>query len=67
METDDITYNQASGKLYQRGAPLLNKTFRDEVEAEDYLKKAGLKLHKTGQSNLLSPLQKQQQFNIGEI
>jgi len=65
METDDITYNQASGKLYQSGVPLLNQTFRDEVEAEDYLKKAGLKLHKTGQSNLLSPLQTKPQSNPG--
>ena len=44
---NDITYNQASGKLYQGGLPLLNKIFRSEADAEDYLKKAGLRLHKT--------------------
>jgi hypothetical protein len=48
MEIDNINYNQASGKLYQGGSPYLNKTFRDEAEAQDYLIKMGLKLKISG-------------------
>ena len=67
MATDDITYNQASGKLYQGGSPYLNHIFMNEAEAEDYLSQVGLHLHKSGQSNLMPSLQQTQpQFNIGE-
>jgi hypothetical protein len=59
MKTDDITYNQASGKLYQGGMPLLNKTFTSELEAEDYLNKAGLKLLSVRHPESLSSLQPQ--------
>jgi hypothetical protein len=55
MEIDNITYNQASGKLYQDGSPYLNKTFKDEAEAQDYLIKTGLKL----KIKSLTPLQTQ--------
>ena len=44
MEIDNVTYNQASGKLYQGGSPYLNKTFKDQAEAQDYLIKIGSKL-----------------------
>jgi hypothetical protein len=44
METGDITYNQGSGKLYKGGSPFLNKIFKDEIEAQDYLIKMGLKI-----------------------
>jgi len=59
MATDDITYNQASGKLYQGGAPYINRIFRDDVEAEDYLNRVGLRLIKTGQPKILPSLQTQ--------
>jgi hypothetical protein len=55
LKIDAITYNQASGKLYQDGSPYLNKTFRDETEAQDYLIKMGLKL----KLKSLTPLQTQ--------
>jgi len=44
METNDITFNQGSGKLYQGGSPYSNKIFRDKVEAEEYLIQVGLRL-----------------------
>ncbi len=47
METGNITYNPASGKLYQGGLPYLNRTFKNEAEAQTYLIKLGLKLYST--------------------
>jgi hypothetical protein len=44
MKTGDITYNQASGKLYKDGSPFLNRIFKNETEAQDYLTKKGLKI-----------------------
>jgi hypothetical protein len=67
MATDDITYNQASGKLYQGGVPYLSHIFMNEDEAEDYLNQLGLHLQNAGQSNLLSSLQSQPQFITGGI
>jgi len=37
MNTDEITYNQACGKVYQGGMPYISKIFNDEAEADDYL------------------------------
>jgi hypothetical protein len=55
VKIDNITYNQASGKLYKDGSPYLNRTFKDETEAQDYLIKMGLKL----KLKSLTPLQTQ--------
>jgi hypothetical protein len=44
MKIGDITYNQGSGKLYKDGSPFLNKIFKNETEAQDYLTKKGLKI-----------------------
>ena len=44
MKTGDITYNQASGKLYKDGSPFLNQIFKNETEAQDYLTKKSLKI-----------------------
>jgi hypothetical protein len=60
METNDITYNRASGKLYQGGIPYISKVFRDEIEAEVYLSQVGLHVHpSTKQSEFLPSLQTQ--------
>jgi len=57
METNDITYNRASGKLYQGGIPYISKVFRDEIEAEVYLSQV---VHpSTKQSEFLPSLQTQ--------
>ena len=53
---NDITYNQASGKLYQGGVPYLSHIFANEAEAENFLNQIGLQLHKKEHSNLLHPL-----------
>ena len=58
MTTDDITYNQASGKLYRDGVPFLSHVFMNEAEAEDYLNQVGLQLHKLDHPNLLFPRKK---------
>ena len=61
MATEDITYNQASGKLYQGGAPYLNRIFIDEAEAENYLKQVGLCLGSSAiQSKFPKYIQKQE-------
>jgi hypothetical protein len=60
METNDITYNRASGKLYKDGAPYINKIFRDETEAENYLNQVGLHLRSSAkQTEFLPSLQTQ--------
>lgn len=63
MKTDEITYNQACGKLYQGGVPYISEIFRDEAEANEYLKQKGLQLGPVGQSNFLQSLQKQTLFS----
>jgi hypothetical protein len=56
METNDITYNRASGKIYQGGVPYISKIFRDETEAEDYLSQVGLHIRLSAkQSEFLTP------------
>ena len=60
METNDITYNRASGKIYQGGVPYISKIFRDEAEAKDYLSQVGLHLRLSArQSEILPSLQTQ--------
>ena len=60
METNDITYNRASGKIYQGGVPYISKIFRDETEAEDYLSQVGLHIRLSAkQSEFLPSLQNQ--------
>ena len=60
MKTNDITYNRASGKIYQGGVPYINKIFRDENEAEDYLSQVGLHIRSSArQSESLPSLQTQ--------
>jgi hypothetical protein len=56
METNDITYNRASGKLYQGGAPYISRIFRDEKEAEDYLSQVGLHLRSSAEQSEFLPL-----------
>ena len=56
METNDITYNQASGTIYQGGIPYISKIFKDETEAEDCLSQVGLHIRSSArQSEFLSP------------
>lgn len=60
------------GRFYSQGrilrnATYLNHIFIDETEAEDYLNRKGLKLHKAGQSNSLSFLLTYPQFLISEF
>jgi len=58
METNEITYNRASGKIYQDGVPYINKIFRDEAEAEDYLSQVGLNIRSSArQSEFLNTSQ----------
>ena len=58
METNDITYNLASGKIYQGGVPYISKIFRDETEAEGYLSQVGLHIRSSAkQSEFLPSLQ----------
>ena len=60
METNEITYNRASGKIYLGGIPYISKIFRDEVEAEEYLSQVGLHLRSSArQSEFLHTSQTQ--------
>ena len=45
MTTNDITYNRSSGKVYLGGIPYFSKIFKDEEDAENFLKHVGLHLH----------------------